>query len=90
MKEYKIVGIDLANKVFQVAALNQANKVVFNKKVSRTKFAKTIQLLPPSTIAMEACGNANYWSRKFTNMGHTIRLVPALQCKSLCERSKQK
>jgi len=82
MKEYKIVGIDLANKVFQVAALNLANKVVFNKKVSRNKFAKVIQQLPPSTLAMEACGSASYWARKFTDMGHIVRLVPAQHVKA--------
>jgi transposase len=82
MKEYKIVGIDLANKVFQIAALNQANKVVFNKKVSRKKFVQTVQQLPPSTIAMEACGSANYWARKFTDMGHTVHLVPAQHVKA--------
>ena len=59
MKNYKIVGIDLANNVFQIAALNQANKVVFNKKVSRKKLMQTIQQLPDSIIAMEACGSAN-------------------------------
>jgi hypothetical protein len=61
MNEYKIIGIELANKVFQVAALNQASKVVFNKKVSRKKLMQTIAQLPPSIIAMEACGSANYW-----------------------------
>jgi len=82
MKEYKIVGIDLANKVFQVAALNQANKVIFNKKISRSKLAQTIQQMPPTTIAMEACGSANYWARMFIAMGHSVRLVPAQHVKA--------
>ena len=82
MNEYKIIGIDLANKVFQIAALNQANKVVFNKKVSRKKFVQTVQQLPPSIIAMEACGSANYWARKYTEMGHTVYLIPAQHVKA--------
>ncbi len=81
MNNYKIIGIDLANNVFQVAALNQANKVVFNKKVSRKKFAETIQQLPSSSLAMEACGSANYWAKRFTDMGHSVRLVPAQHVK---------
>lgn len=85
MKEYKIVGIDLANKVFQIAALNQANKAVMNKKVSRNKLLQTVTQLSPTLIAMEACGSANYWARTFVAMGHTVRLVPAQHVKAFVQ-----
>jgi transposase len=60
MNEYKIIGIDLAKSVFQVCGLNQANKMILNKKLNRARFAEFIQQLPVSTIAMEACGSSQY------------------------------
>jgi hypothetical protein len=44
--DYKFIGVDLAKTVFQVCALNQADKVVFNKTVRRGKLAKFINKLP--------------------------------------------
>lgn len=31
----------------------------------------------PGVIAMEACGSAHYWARKFVGMGHEVRLIAA-------------
>ncbi len=54
----KLLGIDLAKNVFQLCALNQANKVLFNRTVRRAQFRSTIAKLEPTTIAMEACSSA--------------------------------
>ena len=80
--KYRIIGIDLAKNVFQVCALDHHSGVAFNKRLSRKKFPEFIQQLPPSLIAMEACGSSNYWARKFIAMGHDIRLVPAQHVKA--------
>jgi transposase len=73
----KLLGIDLAKNVFQVCALNQANKVLFNRSVRRAQIRSTIAKLDPTSIAMEACSSAHYWGRTFEGMGHTVMLVPA-------------
>lgn len=73
----KLLGIDLAKNVFQICALNQANKVLFNHSVRRVRFRSTIAQLEPTTIAMEACASAHYWGRTFEAMGHKVLLVPA-------------
>ena len=86
--DYKVVGIDLAKTVFQVCALNRAGKVAFNKTVSRSKLAEVVANLPRTLIAMEACGSANYWARRFCEMGHEIRLVPAQYVKPFVQRNK--
>jgi len=41
----KLLGIDLAKNVFQLCALNQANKVLFNHTVRRAQFCSTIAKL---------------------------------------------
>lgn len=73
----KLIGIDLAKNVFQLCALNQANKVLYNKTVRRAQFRRTIARLQPTSIAMESCASAHYWGRAFEGMDHRVLLVPA-------------
>ncbi len=84
----KIIGIDLAKNTFQVCGLNQANKVLFNKALSRQRLPLFIQQLPPTLIAMESCGSSNYWARKFQAMGHEVKLVPAQHVKPFVKGNK--
>lgn len=88
MEKYKVVGIDLSNNVFQVCGLNQAGKVVFNRKITRAKFAAFIQQLAPTILAMESCGTANYWARRFESLGHEIRIIPAQHVKPFIRGNK--
>ena len=83
-----ILGIDLAKNYFQVCGLNQANKVQFNRKLTRNKLAVFIQQQKPVLVAMEACSSSNYWARKFEEMGHTVKLVPAQHVKPFVKGNK--
>jgi transposase len=76
---HKLIGIDLAKNVFQVCAINQAGKDVFNRSVSRAKLAATMAVFKPTTVAMEACASGHYWGRKFEQLGHRVVLVPPKQ-----------
>lgn len=69
------IGIDLAKNVFQVHAADSHGKTVFNKSVKRAQLAEVIVQLPPCLIGMEACSGAHHWARKFSAMGHTVRLM---------------
>jgi len=54
--EITLVAIDLAKSIFQMAALNRANKVSFNRKVGRSKLICAVRQLPTGIcIAMERC-----------------------------------
>ena len=83
-----ILGIDLAKNYFQLCSLNQANKVQFNRKLTRNKLAEFMQQQSPVLVAMEACASSNYWARKFEEMGHTVRLVPAQHVKPFVKGNK--
>jgi len=52
------VGIDLAKNVFQVCALNRANKVISNRAVKRAALVETVAQLQPTLIAMESCAGS--------------------------------
>lgn len=84
----KALGIDLAKNVFQLCAINQAGKVLFNRQVRRAKFRSTIANLEPTTIAMEACSSAHYWARAFQAMGHRVRLIPPQHVKAFLRVNK--
>lgn len=84
----KLLGIDLAKNVFQLCAINQANKVLFNRSVRRDKLITTIAQLPLTIIAMESCSSAHYWGRVIRDMGHQVMLVPAQHVKPFVRGNK--
>jgi len=71
----KVVGIDLAKNTFHLHGVDARGDAVMRKKLSRTKLAAFMANLRPSLVGMEACGGSHYWARKFTAMGHDVRLM---------------
>jgi len=71
----RIIGIDIAKNIFQIYGTDSYGKKVLSQRVSRIKLLETVAQLPSCLIGMEACGSANYWARKFSNMGHTVKLI---------------
>ena len=63
--KHKLIGTDLAKIVFQVCAVNQAGKLVFNHAVGRAKLPKVMAEMEPTTVAMEACASGHYWGRRW-------------------------
>lgn len=70
-----MLGIDLAKEVFQLHGVDSTGKVVLKKRLTRNKLLEFIATLAPCRIVTEACGGANYWSRKFQAHGHEVRLI---------------
>jgi len=71
----KIVAIDLAKNSFHVHGADDQGRKVMSKKMSRRKLSEFMANLPPCLVAMEACGSAHYWGRKFQSFGHEVRLI---------------
>jgi transposase len=67
--------VDLAKRVFQVHSVDmetgEMERRQFRREALVTYFAKQA----PAVIAMEACGSAHYWARRFTRLGHEVRLI---------------
>ena len=77
MKQITTLGIDLAKHVFQIAEFDQHQRMVSNQTVSRSKLLKQLANLPPARIGIEACGSAHYFHQRFTQMGHSVHMLPA-------------
>lgn len=75
MRMIKILGIDLAKSIFHVHGCDEEGRELVSKRLSRKKLAEFVAQVPRCVIGMEACSGAHYWGRKFTEMGHEVRLV---------------
>ncbi|MGY6256822.1 IS110 family RNA-guided transposase [Paraburkholderia fungorum] len=73
--EIDLLGIDLAKRVFQLHGADVRGRAVYRNKVSRTALLETVRVLRPHTIAMEACGSAHHWARRFEEAGIQVRLI---------------
>ena len=82
------IGLDLAKHVFQVHGADTQGRKLFNQQIRRDKLAEFFQLQPPCVVAMEACGSANHWARKFKAMGHDVRLIAPQHVKPYVQGSK--
>ena len=82
------IGLDIAKNVFQVHAIDTAEKVVVGKQLRRSQVVEFFKALPACLVGMEACATAHYWARELTKLGHQVRLMPAKDVKAYVKRGK--
>ncbi len=82
------VGIDLAKNVFQLHEVDNQSQNIVQKKITRHKLHEFIANLPPCLIGLEACGRAHYWARKFSQIGHQVRLMSSQFVKPYVKSNK--
>ena len=81
MDNLTTIGLDISKRAFHAVRLDEANIVDLRRKLRRAQLEAFFQKLDGCTIAMEACGSAHYWARKFKAMGHEVKLRPAQHVK---------
>lgn len=85
----KRLAIDLAKEVFQLYGVDEEKKQVVEKRIkSRQKFVEFVTKLGPCELVMEACGGANYWARKFNEMGYKVMLISPQYVTPYVQRNK--
>jgi transposase len=84
------LGIDLAKNVVCVHGVDVHGNVVVKKRLTRPKGLPFVAQLSPCLIGMEASGSAHDGAREFSQLGHTVKLMPpqfvkpyGATCKSL-------
>jgi transposase len=85
---YKRIGIDTSKAVFTLHGIDQQDRPVLRINLRRPQLLAFFKKLPPTEIAMEACGSAHHWARELTALGHEVRLVPPQYVKPYVKRSK--
>ena len=84
----KIIGVDLAKSVFQLALANKQYHITQSKRLNRTQFHTFFVNHPPVHVVMESCGTAHYWARTLQGMGHQVTLLPAQYVRPYVRRNK--
>jgi transposase len=71
------IGIDLAKNVFQLHGVDDQEKVVFKKRLTRDKwlsvFCESVE--PGCEVGMEACGGAHHWARQLQARGFVVKVI---------------
>lgn len=89
MTEIKLLAIDLAKRVFQLHGVDASGAKVLERRLMRDQLEPFVAGLPACEIAMEACGSAHDWGRRFTALGHRVRLLPPPEVARLVDRRKK-
>ena len=87
-KSSKIIGVDLAKTVFQLALADAHYHVTQSKRLNRTQFHTFFVNHPPAHVVMETCGTAHYWARTLMSLGHQVTLLPAQYVRPYVRRNK--
>lgn len=78
MSKISTLGIDLAKNNFQLCAMDKYGKVIFNRKLHRSKVLELVLNLDIEDdfhIAMETCPGSNYWGQTFSKHNFTVKLI---------------
>lgn len=77
MAGQQVIGLDIAQKVFQLHSVDMETGEIINVQIKRAKVLEHFANRKPSLIAIEACGSGHYWARALRALGHTVRLLHA-------------
>ena len=84
----KRIGLDTSKAVFTLHGVDQDETVVLRRNIRRTDLEAFFTKLPPTVVALEACGGSHHWGRRLASLGHTVRLIPPQYVKPFVRRGK--
>jgi transposase len=82
------IGMDTSKHVFQLHGVNETEQPVLRKKLRRQEMVAFFEKLPPTAIAIEACGGSHHWARLLESFGHEVKLIPPQYVKPYVKRGK--
>jgi len=88
MRQITRIGMDTSKNVFQLHGVDAAEKPVLRKKLTRREMIHFFEKLPPTDVAIEACGSAHHWARLLGSFGHEVKLIAPQLAKPYVKRGK--
>lgn len=88
MSKDSIIGIDLAKNIFHVCVMNKMGRVLSRHRVSRKQLFEFVTNRYEGVVAVEACGGAHYWARRFSSAGYGVRIIAAQFVKPFVKSNK--
>ncbi len=86
--EYKRIAVDRSKHVFTLHGIDAKSHTVLRRNLRRAAFIEFFRKLPPTQIAMEACGGSHHWGRELQALGHRVALTPPQYVKPFVKRGK--
>lgn len=84
----RIISVDLAKEIFEVAVANSQYRILERRRLSRKDFHAFIATQPAALVLVESCGSAHYWARQAEAAGHQTDIIPAHYVKPYRRRGK--
>ncbi len=84
----KRIGLDTSKAVFTLHGVDQDEKAVLRRNLRRAEMEAFFAKLPPTLVALEACGGSHHWGRRLASLGHTVQLIPPQYVKPFVKRGK--
>lgn len=82
------IGVDTSKHLFQLHGVNAAEQPVLRRKMRRIEMIEFFKKLPPTVIAIEACGGSHHWARLLGAFGHEVKLIAPQLAKPYVKRGK--
>ena len=83
-----VYGIDLGKTRFDVVGCDAAGRPIQRVKFSRDTLFAFFATASKALIGMEACPGAQWMARKLSELGHTVRIIPAQFVKPFVKSNK--
>ena len=83
-----VVGVDLAQNVFELAVADRNWQIVQRHRLSRRQFERWFVNRQVGLVVMEACGSAHHWGRWLKSLGIEVKLLPARYVRAYVRRNK--
>jgi len=84
----KRIGLDTSKAVFTLHGVDQDEKAVLRRNLRRAEMEAFFAKLPPTHVALEACGGSHHWGRRLAALGHMVQLIPPQYVKPFVRRGK--
>jgi transposase len=82
------IGMDTSKHVFQLHGVNEREQPVLRRKLRRKEMITFFEKLPPTVVAIEACGGSHHWARLLQSFGHEVKLIAPQLAKPYVKRGK--
>src|SRR3954453_10011483 len=88
MEQISRIGMDTSKHIFQLHGVNAAEAPVLRKKLRRKDMMAFFAKLPPTKVAIEACGASHHCARELQSLGHSVKLIAPQLVKPYVKRGK--
>ena len=88
MEQIIRIGMDTSKTFFQLHGVDASERPVLRRKFTRREMVKFFEKLPPTVVAIEACGASHHWARLLTSLGHEVKLIAPQLAKPYVKRGK--